>query len=86
MTEAYQGPTPPPELVEEWRTAPWYASDREPVRMVTMTTTRVQEIADQAAQYGADQALEACCEWLPTPHHLVPLNGSTAVAAPSPRA
>jgi hypothetical protein len=24
----------------------------------------LQEIADRAAQWGADQELEACCEWL----------------------
>ena len=40
--------TPPPELVEEWANAAAHEFD----------------IATQAAQWGADQELEACCEWL----------------------
>jgi hypothetical protein len=32
--------------------------------MVTVTTTKLQDIATQAARWGADQELEACCEWL----------------------
>ena len=56
--------TPPPELVEEWRTAPEYATGLQKLSMVSMTTDRLQEIATKAAQHGADQELEACCEWL----------------------
>ena len=43
--------TPPPELVKEWRDLPEYL------------TTKLQGIATQAARWGADQELEACCEW-----------------------
>jgi len=32
--------------------------------MVTVTTTKLQDIATRAAQWGADQELEACCEWI----------------------
>jgi hypothetical protein len=42
--------TPPPELVQQWyldATGPLYE----------------KEIAARAAQWGADQELEACCEW-----------------------
>ena len=47
--------TPPYELIEEWieqfkRDYPTYYSP-------------VSKIATQAAQWGADQELEACCEW-----------------------
>jgi hypothetical protein len=35
--------------------------------MVTVTTTKLQDIATQAAQWGSDQELEACCEWLQDP-------------------
>jgi hypothetical protein len=35
--------------------------------MVTVTNTKLQDIATQAAQWGADQELEACCEWLQDP-------------------
>ena len=42
--------TPPPELVEEWH------SNSPLDRGLTLAT--------QAAQWGADQQLEACCEWL----------------------
>ena len=56
--------TLPPELVQQWRTAPEYTTGAEKLTMVSMTTRRLQEIADQSAQYGADQELEACCHLL----------------------
>jgi hypothetical protein len=40
--------TPPPELVEQW---------------MQVHTTKY-DLARQAAQWGADQELEECCEWL----------------------
>jgi hypothetical protein len=39
--------TPPPELIEQWMQA----------------HSTKYDIARQAAQWGADQELEACCEW-----------------------
>ena len=42
--------TPPPELVHQW--ADMLASGSS------------QAVFAQAAQWGADQELEACCEWL----------------------
>ena len=48
--------TPPPELIEDWieiaKPEPW---KRPPDPNVLCTL---------AAQWGADQELEACCEWL----------------------
>ncbi|MGA0848163.1 MAG: hypothetical protein ACO3PY_06120, partial [Pontimonas sp.] len=32
--------------------------------MVTMTTGRLQYIATLAARWGANQELNACCEWI----------------------
>ncbi len=40
--------TPPPELVQQW------IRERD----------GLEHLATQAAQWGADQELEACCEWL----------------------
>ncbi len=40
--------TPPPELVEQW---------------MQVHTTKY-DLARQASQWGADQELEACCEWI----------------------
>jgi hypothetical protein len=45
--------TPPPELVEQWMRE---ASDQPP-------GPDARVIATQAARWGADQELEACCEW-----------------------
>jgi hypothetical protein len=45
--------TPPPELVEKW----W--GDKP-------SGTSIARLATQSAQWGADQELEACCEWLDT--------------------
>jgi hypothetical protein len=52
---------PPPELVEQWRLEPEFA---EPgiASMVSMTASRLQDVAARAAQYGADRELEACVE------------------------
>ncbi len=47
--------TPPPELVQEW-------AQIQPVHQAV--ADHWQHIATRAAQYGADQELEACCEWL----------------------
>ena len=44
--------TPSPELVEQW-----YDSISDD------STSWKQEFAIQAARWGADQELEACCEW-----------------------
>jgi hypothetical protein len=43
--------TPPPELVQQWADM-----------IATHTDT---EVFSAAAQWGADQELEACCEWIP---------------------
>ena len=49
MTENYSFPiTPPPELVEQWAHLP----------------ADWNTAASLIAQWGADQELEACCEWL----------------------
>ena len=57
---------PPWELVQQWREAPEFSA-LSPCVMVTVTTTKLQDIATQAAQWGADQELEACCEWFSVP-------------------
>ena len=51
MTQQQQHPiTPPPELVEQW---------------ADMLASRSDEaVFSLAAQWGSDQELEACCEWL----------------------
>ena len=47
--------TPPPELVQQWQ-------DESPE---TQIADHVQYLATRAAQWGADQELEACCAELP---------------------
>ena len=52
MTEHYVF-TPPPELVEKWvEEANEYIQQEE------------YAFANRAAQWGADQELEACCDWM----------------------
>ena len=43
--------TPPPELIEEW----WGGKP---------SGTSIARLATQSAQWGADQELAACCEWI----------------------
>ena len=47
--------TPPDELVEKW--SPSIAIDQATVK-------NFKVLATQAARWGADQELEACCEWM----------------------
>jgi hypothetical protein len=47
MTESLSPITPPPELVQQWSAA----------------APTDNGIATQAAQWGADVELEACCQW-----------------------
>jgi hypothetical protein len=53
MTDHQHPITPPPELVEQW----YDAIDNQ-------STSWKQQLATRAAQWGADQELGACCEWL----------------------
>jgi hypothetical protein len=53
MTDQSFPITPPPELVEQWYDA-----------IDNLSTLWKQQLATRAAQWGADQELEACCEWL----------------------
>jgi hypothetical protein len=46
--------TPPPELVQEW----WEST------IPNQSTSVKTQLCAKAAQWGADQELEACCEWL----------------------
>lgn len=47
---------PPPELVGQWMT--------EVADLELLTPSSLDYLATQAAQWGADQELEACCKWL----------------------
>jgi hypothetical protein len=51
---------PPPELVQQWFT-----------EQRGLSEASRQQIATRAAQWGADQELEACCEWLNRVGHFV---------------
>jgi len=48
--------TPPPELVQQWE-EDWHHSKVKHIELEPY-------IAAQAAQWGADMELEACCEWV----------------------
>jgi len=60
MTDQSSPITPPPELVIEWVNNHYGEKVRRDLGGVELN------IATRAAQWGADQELEACCEWLPS--------------------
>jgi hypothetical protein len=60
--------TPPPELVEQW--------------MQDHATK--YDLARHAAQWGADQELEACCEWLQHDYPNIGANALRATRRPKP--
>ena len=50
--------TPPPELVNQWETEMLHESGGD------YLAADMHWFATQAARWGADQELEACCEWM----------------------
>jgi hypothetical protein len=56
--------TPPPELVQQWR--------KSGPADAAVNNAYECHIAIQAAQWGADQELGACCEWLKAKHWIEP--------------
>ena len=55
MTEQHSI-TPPPELLQQWAVSYWGPGE--------LIGEGEKYIATQAARWGADMELEACCEWL----------------------
>jgi len=53
--------TPPPELVQQWMNEIY----NDPYGDPHFVSSDDQALAALAAQWGADQELEACCAWLP---------------------
>ena len=52
--------TPPPELVHQWHKE----ACKDPYHGGTFFESKtLKHVATQAAQWGADQELEACCKW-----------------------
>jgi hypothetical protein len=68
MTDQQHPTTSPLELsdeqVGEWLIDDGYPWDPSELAVITITTNRLKNVARQAYQAGADQELEACCEWL----------------------
>jgi hypothetical protein len=52
--------TPPPELAAKW-VAEIYDHPAVPLHSITL------QLVERAAQWGSNQELEACCEWLSVP-------------------
>jgi len=66
--------TPPPELVEQW----WEAT------VPNCGTSVKTQLCTQAAQWGANQELDACCEWLQDPDLNVDTYKLRAARRPKP--
>ena len=82
MTDQQHPITPPPELVEQWRDLPEFTDGRRQMIMVTLSKEKLLDIAAHAARWGADQELEACCEWV-TPELAVYLRTNRRPKPPS---
>ena len=68
--------TPPPELVREWTQNRGYSCADE----------LWDYLATQAARWGSDQELEACCEWLRSKDILEPaIDALRAARRPKPQ-
>jgi hypothetical protein len=51
-------------LVQQWLCSDDYPWGPLEQTSITITANRLQNIATAAAQWGADQELEACCKWM----------------------
>jgi len=67
--------TPPPDLVRHWSR---FQGDTNPEALWF-------RIANEAARWGADQELEACCEWLQDPDLNVDTYKLCAARRPKPQ-
>lgn len=66
MTQDYKHPiAPPEELVEQWLDQSKHVFGRNGgCKLISVTNHRLISICAKAAQWGADQELEACRQWL----------------------
>ena len=71
MTQDYKHPiAPPEELVEQWLDQSKHVTGRNGgCKLISVTNHRLISICAKAAQWGADQELEACCEWVRSNGH-----------------
>ena len=78
MTQEISPITPPPELVQQWR--------KSGPADAAVNNAYERHIATQSARWGADQELEACCEWLGSiwPVVNVPIDELRTVRRPKP--
>jgi hypothetical protein len=72
--------TPPPELVKQW-VGDGYLSD---VHHNEEDWAYEQHIATHAAQWGADQELDACCQWFAFHYSVFIARNLRAVRRPKP--
>ena len=56
--------TPPPELRRQWLDNDHFPMVTGTHDLLSITRDRLNSVIDQAAQWGADMELEACCDWL----------------------
>jgi hypothetical protein len=76
MTNQQRPITPPPELVQQWF-ATWESSDNEEMSFAEFAIP-------SAAQWGADQELEACCADIHSVHGRTVANWLRAIRRPKP--
>ena len=67
MTDNNHPITPPPELVQQWLNAPRYAKSPKDGTFVvqkchSLSESEVIALVENAARWGADQELDACCK------------------------
>ena len=59
--------TPPDKMVRGWLDNDDFPFVTGTNELLSITKDRLCSVATQAARWGADQELEACCEWLQDP-------------------
>lgn len=64
MTDQQHPIAPPPEMLDQWLKIPEVVTPIAKMAVVTVTTNRLQMLATEAARWGSEQELDACCEWL----------------------
>ena len=79
MTNPFSPISPPPELVQQWIGEIWH--EGAPVRVAQSDL----HLAARAAQWGADQELKACCEWIDADSTCISASELRAARRPKPQ-
>ena len=77
-------PSPPPGLRRQWLDNDHFPMVTGTHELLSITKDRLNSVIAQAAQWGADQELQACCKWLECNYNYPQANPLRIARRPKP--